>query len=172
VRTSDTRALAADLRRIVRELDSTRAVFGLRALQEVLDAALDQPRLDAAMLGLFASAAVLLAAIGLYSLFMLVVSERGREMAVRLAIGAAPHEIVQLVMFDAGRLLAAGIALGLALTGTAGPVVRGVLFGVSPFEASALATAALTLALVSALAVVAPALRAARIAPVEALRGD
>jgi predicted permease len=171
-RTSDARALAADLRRIVRELDSTRAVFGLRALQEVLDAALDQPRLDAAMLGFFAGAAVLLAAIGLNSLFMLVVSERGREMAVRLAIGAAPHEIVQLVMFDAGRLLAAGIALGIALTGAAGRVVRGVLFGVSPFEASALATAALTLALVSALAVAAPALRAARIAPIEALRGD
>ena len=61
-RTSDRAAFAADLRRIVRELDPGRAVFGLRPLQDVLDAALDRPRLDAAMLGLFAAAAVTLAA--------------------------------------------------------------------------------------------------------------
>ena len=89
-RTSDARAFAADLRRIVHELDPSRAIFDVRPLQDVMDTGLDQPRLDAAVLGLFAGAALLLAAIGLYSLFMLVVSESVREIAVRLAIGAAP----------------------------------------------------------------------------------
>jgi putative ABC transport system permease protein len=171
-RTVDFRAFAADLRRIVRELDSSRAVFGLRPLQDVLDGALDQPRMDATMLGLFAGAAVTLAAIGLYSLFMLVVSERAREMAVRLAIGAAPGQMFALVMAGAGRLLAGGIVLGLALTVAADRVLRGVLFGVSHLDAPVLAAAALTLAIVSAIAVAGPALKASRIAPIDALRGD
>jgi putative ABC transport system permease protein len=171
-RTSDAGAFATDLRRIVRELDPARAVFGLRPLQDVLDAALDQPRLDAAMLGVFAAAAVTLAAIGLYSLFMLVVSERSREMAVRLAIGASPSEVMRLVMAGAGRLLLGGIVLGVALTAAADRLLRGVLFGVSPLDVRALGAAALTLAVVAALAAALPAVRAARIAPTDALKGD
>jgi predicted permease len=171
-RTADPRAFASDLRRLVRELDPNRAVFGLRPVQAVLDAALDQPRMDAAMLGLFAGAAVTLAAVGLYSLFMLMVSERAREMAVRLAIGAEPRQLVQLVMAGAGRLLAGGIVTGIALTAAADRVLRGVLVGVSPLDARALAVAALTLAVVSAIAVAGPALKAARIAPIDALKGE
>jgi ABC-type antimicrobial peptide transport system permease subunit len=144
----------------------------VRPLQDVLDGALDQPRMDATMLGLFAGAAVTLAAIGLYSLFMLVVSERAREMAVRLAIGAAPGQMFALVMAGAGRLLAGGIVLGLALTVAADRVLRGVLFGVSALDAPVLAAAALTLVIVSAIAVAGPALKAARIAPIDALRTD
>jgi putative ABC transport system permease protein len=170
VRTSDPRALAVDLRRIVRELDPARAVFGLRPVQDVLDAALDRPRLDAAMLGLFATAAVSLAAIGLYSLFMLVVSERARELAVRLAIGAEPRQMMLLVMTGAGRLLAGGIALGIALTAAADRVLRGLVFGVSPLDVPTVASAVLALAVVSAVAVAGPALRAARISPIDALR--
>ena len=124
------------------------------------------------MLGLFAAAAVTLAAVGLYSLFMLVVSERAREIAVRLAIGAAPHEMFHLVMTRAGRLLAGGLVLGIALTAAADRVLRGVLFGVSPLDGAALGAAALTLAIVSAIAVTGPALKAARTAPIDALRGD
>ena len=171
-RTTDARAFAGDLRRLVRELDPNRAIFGLRPVQAVLDAALDQPRLDAAMLSLFAGAAVTLAAIGLYSLFMLMVSERAREMAVRLAIGAEPRQLVQLVMAGAGRLLAAGIVLGTVLTAAADRLLRGTLFGVSPLDAGALAAAALTLAIVSVLAVAGPAIKAARIAPIDALKGE
>jgi hypothetical protein len=170
--TADPRAFATDLRRLVRELDPNRAVFGLRPVQDVLDAALDQPRMDAAMLGLFAGAAVTLAAIGLYSLFMLVVSERSREMAVRLAVGAEPRQLIQLVMAGAGRLLAGGIVTGIVLTAVADRVLRGVLFGVSPLDARALAAAALTLAIVSAVAVAGPAIKAARIAPIDALKGE
>jgi len=92
VRTADARALGRDLRQIVNGIDSKRAIFGLRPLAEVVDGAFDQPRLDAAILSSFASAALALAGIGLYSLFMLVVADRTREIAVRLAIGASPAE--------------------------------------------------------------------------------
>jgi putative ABC transport system permease protein len=172
VRTSDSSALVAELRRIVGEIEPDRAVFGVRPLQEVLDAALDRPRLDATMLSLFASAAVTLAAIGLYSLFMLIVSERAREMALRLAIGAEPRQMIQLVMSGAGRLLAGGIVLGVVLTLAADRLLRGVLFAVSPFDGIALASSIVILVLVAALAVAAPAMKAARLAPVEALRGE
>ena len=124
------------------------------------------------MLGFFAAAAVTLAAIGLYSLFMLVVSERAREMAVRLAIGAAPRQMIGLVIAGAGQLLAGGIVLGIVLTAAADRLLRGVIFGVSPLDIRALAAAALTLLVVSLAAVTGPALKAARIAPIDALRGE
>jgi len=127
---------------------------------------------DAAMLGSFAAAALTLAAIGLYSLFMLVVSERAREMAVRLAIGAEPRQLVQLVLAGAGRLLAAGIVVGVGLTAAVDRLFRGLLFGVSSVDPLALGAAAVMLVLAALIAIAGPAWRAARMAPTEALRGE
>jgi predicted lysophospholipase L1 biosynthesis ABC-type transport system permease subunit len=172
VRTSDPRALAGDLRQIVNRIDPARAIFGLRPLAEVVDGAFDQPKLDAAILTSFASAALALAAIGLYSLFMLVVSDRTREIAVRLAVGASPREMIRLVAAAAARLLSGGIVLGIGLTAAADRVLRGVLFGVTPFDAAALAASAAVIAMVAMAAVAAPAIRAARVAPTDALRGE
>jgi putative ABC transport system permease protein len=172
VRSSDPRALATDVRRIIHELDPARAIFGMRPIQDVLDDALDQPRLDAAMIGLFATAALILAAIGLYSLFMLVVSERTREMALRLAIGAEPRQMIQLVMTDAGRLMIVGLVIGFGLTAASGRLLRGAMFGVGTFDVRALAAAALTLVVVAGIAVAGPALKAARVAPIDALKGE
>jgi predicted permease len=172
VRTSDPRALTVDLRRIVRELDPGRAIFGIRPVSDVLDAALDQPRLDAATLGLLATSAVTLAAVGLYSLFMLIVSDRARELAVRLAMGAAPGQIVALVVGGAGRLLAAGIVLGLVLSVVANRLLRGLLFEAGALDPVTLAVATAILGIVAMVAIAGPAVRAARITPVSALRGD
>jgi putative ABC transport system permease protein len=172
VRTVDRRAPETDIRRIVREIDPGRAVFGLRPLEDVLDQSLQRPRLDAAMLLFFAAAAVMLAAIGQYSLFMLVASERAREMAVRLAVGGNPGHVFGLVMAGAGRLLAAGLFIGLALTAGATRMLRGVLFGVGPADPTAVAAAVLTLAIVSTAAVAVPALWAARVSPSTLLRGE
>ena len=123
--------------RIVSGIDSKRAIFGLRPLTDVVDGAFGQPRLDAAILSSFASAALALAGIGLYSLFMLVVADRTREIAVRLAIGASPAEMIRLVAAAAARLLAGGLVLGVGLTAAADRVLRGVLFGVASFDAGA-----------------------------------
>ena len=172
VRTADARALARDLRQIVNGIDSKRAIFGLRPLREVVDGAFDQPKLDAAILTSFASAALALAGIGLYSLFMLVVSDRTREIAVRLAVGASPSEIIRLITTSAARLLASGIVLGVVLTVAADRVLRGVLFGVTSLDAAALAISVAVIATVAMAAVAVPAIRAARVAPTDALRGD
>ena len=172
VRTADARAFAADLRQIVNRIDAKRAIFGLRPLRDVVDGAFDQPKLDAAMLTSFASAALALAGIGLYSLFMLVVSDRTREIAVRLAIGASPGEMIRLVAAAAGRLLASGLVLGILLTVAVDRLLRGVLFGVTSFDAGALFASAAVIAAVAMAAVAAPAIRAARVAPTDALRGE
>jgi hypothetical protein len=172
VRTADARALAADLRQIVNRIDATRAIFGLRPLGDVVDGAFDQPKLDAAMLASFASAALAMAGVGLYSLFMLVVSDRTREIAVRLAIGASPGEMSRLIAAAAGRLLAGGLVLGIVLTVAADRVLRGLLFGITSFDAGALAASTAIIAAVAMAAVAAPALRAARVAPIDALRGE
>ena len=172
VRTADAQALARDLREIVNRIDSKRAIFGLRPLREAVDIAFDQPKLDAAALSSFASAALTLAGIGLYSLFMLVVSDRSREIAVRLAVGASPAGMIRLVATDAARLLASGIVLGIVVTAAADRVLRGLLFGVTSFDAGALTASTMVIATVAMAAVAAPAIRAARVAPTDALRGE
>jgi len=100
------------------------------------------------------------------------VSERTREIAVRLAIGASPAGMIRLIAGAAGRLLASGIVLGIVLTATADRMLRGVLFGVASFDVGALAASVAVIAVVAMAAVTAPAVRAARIAPTDALRGD
>jgi len=172
VRTTNVGALGADLRQIVRSIDPGRAVFGERSLQAVLDRALDAPRLDAGMLGLFAMAAVGLAALGLYGLFMLVVSEGTREIAVRLALGADPGDMIRLVAGSAARLLGGGVAVGLALTAASNQILQSQLFGVRPLDVPTLAAAVLALGAVAAGAIAVPAIRASRVRPIEAMRAD
>jgi ABC-type antimicrobial peptide transport system permease subunit len=99
-----------------------------------------------------------------------VVSERVREIAVRLAIGAAPGQVMRLVFSGAGRLLAAGVVIGVALAAGADRLLRGLLFGVGGFDLPAMTAALLTMTIVSVVAVAGPALRAARVQPILVLR--
>jgi predicted permease len=170
VRLSDPTAFTAALRPLLHQIDPTRAVFGYHPLTQILEAATDEPRMTAGLTSLFAATALTLAAIGLYGLFMLIVSESRREIGVRLALGAAPRQMVSLVAAGAGRLLFAGVVIGLALTAGAGRVLKALLFGVTSYDAPTLAMATLTLVVVSSLAIALPALRAARVPPTEALR--
>jgi hypothetical protein len=103
---------------------------------------------------------------------LLVVSERAREIALRLALGAAPRQVMRLVMTGAARLLAGGLVLGMALTTAADRVLRGVVFAASPLDVPALAAAAATLAIAATVAVAGPAFKAARIEPIDALRAS
>jgi len=166
----DPRLLLPAIRQIVRRLAANRAVFGARPVAEVVAGALDQPRLNAQMLTLFAAAAMTLASVGLYSLLTLVISERVRDLGVRIALGARPVRVVGLVVAGAGRLLAAGIGAGLALTYATGRVVQTALFGLRATDARTLAGAAALLGAVAIVAAAVPAMRAARIDPIAAIR--
>jgi putative ABC transport system permease protein len=168
----DPRALIQSIRPMVRSLDPARAVFGVKALQDVLEESLEQPRLNTRMLALFALAAMALASVGLYGLVTLVVTARTREIGVRMTLGAEPGRIMIQIIAGVARLLAIGIAAGLVLTSMANRVLRSVLFGVSPMDAMTLAGAVLALAAVSALATLVPARRAAHIDPLDAIRTE
>ncbi|HLY20418.1 MAG TPA: ABC transporter permease [Bryobacteraceae bacterium] len=160
------------IRPIVRQIDPARAVFGLKTLSEVLDESLDEPRLKSGVVMVFALAAMLLASVGLYSLVSQVVTARTREIGVRMTLGARPRQIVGELVAGVGRLLAIGGAAGLGLTWMAGRLLRAVLFGVSPMDAITLGGAMLALAVVSAIAALVPARRAARIDPLAAIRAE
>lgn len=172
VRVANPERFAAALGPLVRQIDPSRAVFGYRSVSDVLDAAVDEPRMTAGLTTLFAVTALTLAAIGLYGLFMLIVSESRREIGVRLALGAAPTQMMGLVCASAGRLLVVGVLVGVGLTLGAGRVLESLLFGVSTYDAGTLAVATMTLVVVASIAIAIPAIRASRVAPTEALRTD
>jgi predicted permease len=169
---SDQRALMSAARDLVRQLDPNRAVFGVRVVNDVIAGALDQPRLNASMLSLFAGAAIGLASLGLYSLLMLIVSERSREMGVRMALGAEPWHVVRLVLTGTGRLLAAGVAAGLALMIAVARVLHTALFGVTSLDAPTLGLTVAALTAVTLLVSIVPARRAASIDPLTSLRAE
>jgi ABC-type antimicrobial peptide transport system permease subunit len=170
VRARDSRAIVASLRDLVHRLDPGRAVFGVRPLGDVVSGTLEEPRLGAAMLGVFAASALALASLGLYSLFMLLVAESTREIGVRLALGASPSQVMRLVVAGAGRLCLAGVVAGLVLSAAAQRLLVAVLYGVRPLDPLTLAVTTVTLGMATALAVLVPALRAGRIDPIVAMR--
>jgi predicted permease len=168
----DVRGAMAAVRQIARGVAPGRAIFGMQPLDRVLAGALDQPRLNASVLTLFAGAALMLASLGLYSLLMLLVSERARELGVRMALGATSGQVVGLIIAGAGRLVAAGAVAGLILSAATARLLRSVLFGVDPLDAGTLAAAVATLAAVALLAAALPARRAAAIDPLETMRAE
>jgi putative ABC transport system permease protein len=168
----DPRATIAAVRQLVRSVAPTRPIFALKPLGEVIDESLEQPRINARLLALFAAAALSLAALGMYGLLMLFVAERRRELGVRMALGAAPADLIRLVVAGASRLVISGLAIGLVLTLAAGHAFRTMLFGVAPHDPRALLAGVLGLAVASTAAILIPARQAASVSPTEAMRGE
>lgn len=172
VRTTNAAGFGSQLRDAMRTIDPTRAVFAVRPLSGTLDASIAEPRLNAGIVISFAASALLLGALGLYALFSRLVAESRREIGVRLALGATPAGVVRMVVSDAGRLLAGGLIAGAALSVGTHQLIGAWLPKAAAFDGAALSIAAAVLAVVSACAVMFPAVRAAHIAPTEALRSD
>jgi predicted permease len=169
---SDARTLGPDLAAALRTADPGLHLRSTIGYADVIGRTLPAERLLATLGGLFAIAAVLVAAIGLFGLLAFQIARRTNELGVRLALGATPAALVRLVCRDVAWLLVAGLAFGaggaLALTGFA----RSVLFGLTPNDPRAYATAAVVLTAAAILAAWLPALRASRVSPITALRQD
>lgn len=170
----DPRGIAAAVREVVHGVAPSRAVFGVQTLQDFVESSLDTPRLSAEVLALFAATALVLAAVGLYSLVMLAVTAHTKEIGLRVALGADPGRIVAGVILEAARPVVFGLAAGgmLAAFALRARAVRSALFGVGVTDGITLLCVIATLALVSGLAALVPARRAAAIDPIEALRQE
>jgi putative ABC transport system permease protein len=141
-------------------------------METVLSESVAPRRLNAALIGAFAVLALVLAVIGLYGVIAYNVQERTREIGVRIAVGASRASVLRLVVGDAMRLVAAGVALGLTLALVFGGVLNDLLFDVSARDASILGSVALLLPAAAVLASYVPARRAMSVDPVVALRGE
>ncbi len=156
----------------VRSIDPQLPLSHLQTLTETV-AEIESPRrFNTIILTAFAAAAVLLAALGIYSVVAFTVAERLQEMAIRMALGSQRGGILRLVLASGVRLALAGCALGILGALAAARLLQSFLFGVSPYDPIVLVAACALLILVVLAASLPPAIRAATINPVHSLRGE
>jgi putative ABC transport system permease protein len=165
-------ALIASVRATVRSQDPDVPVTQVQTMEHLIARSMAGERFRARLVGGFATAALLLAVIGLYGVTAHGVARRTRELGIRMALGATRRAVARLVLRQAGRMVAIGLGAGLALAIPATRLLRSVLFGVEPFDLPSFAAAGAMLALTALLAALAPASRAGRVDPVEALRHE
>jgi putative ABC transport system permease protein len=169
-RGADAATVVAGLRTALRGLDASLPLGSVRTMDERLVAATAGPRLLTGVLVTFAVLTAVLAAIGVYGLLAWTVSDRRRELAIRLALGAQPGALARLVTAQGLALAGMGVVLGLAAAQLARGLLREVLFETRSTDLLALTTAAGVLVLAAAAACLAPALRATRVSPVEGMK--
>lgn len=165
-----TSTVIPELRGAVGAVDPEVPVTGITDLRDGLSRSLSETRTFVLVVSTFAGLALVLSLIGLYGLITHGVSQRSREMGIRLALGADRSEVARLVLSKAMILAALGVGAGTGVALLLGRALQGVLFGVSPFHPGALAGAAAILAATSLVAAWIPARRAGRVDPMISLR--
>lgn len=165
-----TASLLSPVRQAVLSLDAEQPVYLIQTLEEALAQSSFQQRISAVLLGLFAAVALVLAAVGIYGVMSYSVSARTQEMGVRLAIGAQRRDVMWLVLGHVLRLSTAGLVVGLLLLFAASRALGQLLYGVRPIDPITIAIVSAVLATVALVAAWAPAFRASRVDPIEALR--
>ena len=170
--TTGAAVLAPALRRVVEETAPGVAIASVAPLESFLDRPLAQPRLNALLLAVFATASVALAAVGLFGVMAAMVRQRTRELGVRMALGASTSTIGRMILGRGLLLAGAGTALGLAGALVTNRLVAGMLFEVRPSDVPTLVTVSVMLLVVAALSAAVPARWSTRIEPAVALRAD
>jgi putative ABC transport system permease protein len=153
-------------------LDPDQPISNVKTMRELLEDSMGARRAAMSLFGLFAVAALLLTSIGVYGVVANSVSQRTREIGVRMAVGAQTGDILRLVLRQGARLILPGLGFGLALALALTPLLKSLLFGVGAADPMTFALIALSLSLVVALACWIPARRATKVDPMVAMRGD
>jgi len=162
-----------ELRRALEGIDPDLPIFGVTTLNESLQASLADRRFAATGVIVFAVIATLLAAVGLYGVIGYVIMQRTHELGVRMALGAAPGDVLALLVRESAAVVAVGVGAGLILAALVARLLSRLLYGVAAWDPLTFAGAAALLAVVAFAATVIPVRRAARLDPVAALRsGD
>ena len=166
----DPAQLAGPLRAELARLDPEIPLYRVRTLDTLVSNAASEPRFQMLLVSCFALLALALSAVGLYAVLSYMVAQRTTEIGLRMALGAQPRDVLRWVLRRGMRMAAMGAAIGLALSTALTRYMQELLFGVRPLDTLTLAAVSATLLAVSALASAAPALRAARLDPMQALR--
>jgi putative ABC transport system permease protein len=154
----------------LRGVDKDETLSPLRSLDDIVESSVAQPRFSSLLLGIFAGLALVLAAIGLYSVMAYSVTQRTNEIGIRMALGAEQNDVVKIVIVQGMRLAIAGLAIGLVGSLGFGRLLASMLYGVSPTDLLTFALMSVALMGVAMLANYVPARRAAKIDPIVALR--
>jgi putative ABC transport system permease protein len=168
--TADPSAMLATVRREVAALDSTQAVTLVATMDQLVATNLARPRFSAVLLNWLSGLALLLAAVGIYGVLAVSVTQRRGEFGVRLALGAQRSDILRLVIGHGMRVVAIGLTLGLLASFTLSWLMKRLLFGVSAYDPATFALIAVLLIAVALLACWLPARRATKVDPMVALR--
>jgi len=166
----DPEALAPAVRRVLRELSHDVPIISLVTLRAHMREALYEERVMAGLIGVMGGLGLLLAAVGIYGLMAFLVGRRTPEIGIRMALGAQRRGIFRLVIGHALRLTAIGTVIGVAGAIAAAQALRSLLFGIAPTDVFTIAIAVAVLAVVAFIAAAVPALSAAKVDPMVALR--
>ncbi len=165
-------ALSGTLERLVREVDPAVPIVRLRDMESVFAESIRRPRLLAQLLGTFAGLALLLAAVGTYGVLSYMVTQRRREIGIRMALGAARSSVIALVMKQGVHATIIGVIVGLAGAFGVNRLMTSLLFGVQPTDAATMAAVIATITIVATIACWLPAWRASQLDPNVVLRTD
>jgi predicted permease len=168
----DPESLAMELRSVIGRLDPEIPLFDVRTMEERLDDSLLARKTSLLLSLAFGILALLLAALGIYGVLAYLVTQRTREIGIRMALGSSTRSAFELVLKEGAAMLGLGLALGVAGALALGRLLEGQLHGVSPAEPWVLGLVAALLSVFAFAAAAVPARRAARIHPMEALRAD
>ena len=170
--TGDADRMAPVVQRLVQGTSASPVYARVRPYQDLLDPQLRPWRLGATLFAVFGALALGIASVGLFGVISYLVSQRTREIGVRLALGGTGGRVGRWVIGGALRMVGVGCAVGLLIAALAGPSARDMLFETSPHDAGVMALAAGILLIVTVLAATLPALRAARVSPMVAMRAE
>jgi len=170
VKAAQPEAVLGTVRWEVQQLDRNLPLTGVFTLADIFDQSLWAPRMAASLLAVFAGLSLVLAVIGIYGVMAYAVSQRTRELGIRMALGASRAEVLRLVVQQGLRVTLLGVGLGLAASFAVTRLIATMLFDVSPTDVVTFTAVPLLLAAAALGASYLPALRATRIDPMVALR--
>jgi predicted permease len=167
-----TETFVSAMKAALREVDPTVPLYTVQTVTEMVDESIAQPRLNTTMLTLFAGVALVLAVLGIYGVVSYSVTQRSQELGVRMALGAQRGDVVRMVLREGVLLAGGGALIGLAGAFAGTTVIRGWLYGIERNDPPTMVAAAVALIVVALLASFLPAMRAARVDPVTAMRSE
>jgi predicted permease len=168
----DPAAIAPAVRHVVASVDPQQPVSELRTMDEIVDLNVADRQQQMTLLGAFAALALVLASLGLYGVLSYAVTQRSREIGLRMALGASASSVIRMIVARGLALTAIGLAIGLVTASLATRAMKNLLYGVAATDPATFASVASLLAIIALIACWAPARRASRVDPITVLREE